>query len=1222
MDDKINAVYLEIFNKFRGSIDDIFSEQERQWNAKSNVKDFTPSMNKFSFKELINQSKAALGRSSKDNERYDVAAGLIQDVSAFTKVDHLIGVMFHETVVTGANVLMGIYKYLTEFRAAVAACNPGKGGTDFKSMKADMLAGSPTISSAGATLTIVNKKVAAAELKVLELSDSDSDTAILAAIEHTANHSLLYRSFIEKLMQHSGDLQGMIEIKFSDRNLYIDYSVLIKEVTSLFETTKFYFNKFRGFIPDELRKDYEDLKTPGSIPFLEENLMEEVIRGSRLLGVDRQNIGILKLNNDVSETFKLLTGQYMYYKDLAMFPNLTKIPKDNKLVDDKTYPDHSAYYKSVTYFNLAVGVTPAGIVYKTNTKAAAMLETRNTKNKQAYFRHLAGFSFAYDVSTEPSFACADPTAQGALVQFNNMLFHLLSVCFDPTSRHIYAPIINNLVNSSLNSNIMGNHVIPDLRSLMEGVNNCADNARDGDANIAALGVPVMYDISTIVPNVDTILFASLSAIIQNLQSGFANNTSTKIATESLTDIPMFVRETMKANLPIFEKLFDLLRMRCNILRLTLEKGAKVMLLAGYAPAAPIGGVTFVPVGTKDGEYRNRLDGILKSIVEGCQTVIKIIKQTTSDMNDVPKFMETSQEFIADYEAANHKKPLALISSILSPLVNMDPFVGMTKELNNEFMPVAIYGTTSFKFLYGTRAVLKSSVPADVSMVDRFNELVTLYNSMTNPIYAVDVGRMADYTLPLIKLTRFLVDANQYKRLFTGVNYYLYLTADTGDLSLLKQKNVIEVKFAVFENKPGAVPYQLNNLKELIDLTESKYQDDRLRTLSHNILNDQSIDSSRDKIMIYNILDMNIVPINVHAMQRELPLANLYNYSWTFDKMICSLLNINSDILSGADFRESEARFMTKMVVSPYGTIHRNDYDSYMNNIFRGYTDTEMGRPKYLSDQIFNKVLFGEVYRGPYEWNKRGPQANGRYKSMLSYNEIYMYIFAYWLKASTGKDYTEIIRLEGTKHLENLLTAHYREMAVDLASYIYLKNQKQPANDYTNWVSTDDMNFKQLVIKHTWSPDEIESLKILFKYMLEQPHKEDSNYRYEQMEVYNNNNFHLSFLKSPAPKAQPNAFNDVVVIPLISVDYRIALNKLGYERFNTNFIRSLTFLGQIHRLINYKISKDLTAHSDVVIRGNSMVDPNVVDYARNRAFNATSHMSTTPHSSYVADDTRR
>jgi hypothetical protein len=49
-----------------------------------------------------------------------------------------------------------------------------------------------------------------------------------------------------------------------------------------------------------------------------------------------------------------------------------------------------------------------------------------------------------------------------------------------------------------------------------------------------------------------------------------------------------------------------------------------------------------------------------------------------------------------------------------------------------------------------------------------------------------------------------------------------------------------------------------------------------------------VGSGRGLEQIFNLVDMNIIPINVHAMMRDIPLANLYNYEYTFEQMIVSM----------------------------------------------------------------------------------------------------------------------------------------------------------------------------------------------------------------------------------------------------------------------------------------------------------------------------------------------
>jgi hypothetical protein len=45
---------------------------------------------------------------------------------------------------------------------------------------------------------------------------------------------------------------------------------------------------------------------------------------------------------------------------------------------------------------------------------------------------------------------------------------------------------------------------------------------------------------------------------------------------------------------------------------------------------------------------------------------------------------------------------------------------------------------------------------------------------------------------------------------------------------------------------------------------------------------------RARVIMVNIIDLGIVPINVHSLMREIPLTNLYNYAMTFDQFVDEL----------------------------------------------------------------------------------------------------------------------------------------------------------------------------------------------------------------------------------------------------------------------------------------------------------------------------------------------
>jgi hypothetical protein len=110
-----------------------------------------------------------------------------------------------------------------------------------------------------------------------------------------------------------------------------------------------------------------------------------------------------------------------------------------------------------------------------------------------------------------------------------------------------------------------------------------------------------------------------------------------------------------------------------------------------------------------------------------------------------------------------------------------------------------------------------------------------------------------------------------------------------------------------------------NLSELINLLENQLNENKkheivkkLTTLctSNPTLIDYNLD--RQKARILNVIDLNINPINVHALMREVPLINVYNYAFTFDNIIKSFIyNVNPDELyDKGGLRDSSKKSVT------------------------------------------------------------------------------------------------------------------------------------------------------------------------------------------------------------------------------------------------------------------------------------------------------------------------
>jgi hypothetical protein len=135
-------------------------------------------------------------------------------------------------------------------------------------------------------------------------------------------------------------------------------------------------------------------------------------------------------------------------------------------------------------------------------------------------------------------------------------------------------------------------------------------------------------------------------------------------------------------------------------------------------------------------------------------------------------------------------------------------------------------------------------------------------------------------------------------------------------------------------------------------------------------------TSREREQILSLIEMNVIPINVHALMRGVPLANIYNYEASFDQFAAQMLGEKA-VAQPRNARQ----MMLKLLANPYCEVTAREYGSdvtdngsagFIHRIFRGDNGIGMGRPKFLSDQLFNKALFGSVYQSRHDWDEGGP----------------------------------------------------------------------------------------------------------------------------------------------------------------------------------------------------------------------------------------------------------
>jgi hypothetical protein len=104
------------------------------------------------------------------------------------------------------------------------------------------------------------------------------------------------------------------------------------------------------------------------------------------------------------------------------------------------------------------------------------------------------------------------------------------------------------------------------------------------------------------------------------------------------------------------------------------------------------------------------------------------------------------------------------------------------------------------------------------------------------------------------------------------------------------------------------------------------------------------------------------------MQREIGFANIFNYSYTFDEIIKKTLGIalrdaTSAIVANSTYQQNEKSgdFLTRRLIGPHNVVEKGSYDRHVSKLMAGYAGLELGTPKYLSDQLWNKVLLNTAY---------------------------------------------------------------------------------------------------------------------------------------------------------------------------------------------------------------------------------------------------------------------
>ena len=431
---------------------------------------------------------------------------------------------------------------------------------------------------------------------------------------YLTNYPLIMKYFIENLFGFvNNELISVRIINDSKSHIQFDFGNLTSIVEELISDIKHYINKFRPFMSKEIIDRYERKVNVGSVNWFEEKFIDELFKGKgagvddtyekntlneisilsnnvfthliRNTGVSLHNINIDPAGGGINAVIAAITNssrtaQYSYesygnllseliFYDNSSYGKLTKtfptgplpIGTDNKVFTDPL-PDGAA------------GNIPTGIRRLLCGKRAINDQAANIP-----WLNSAGEWNGTDGQFTHRFAIwSDKNIQdfkSLLFSFNQLLALYLRTCSDNITNKIYVELIGPFANSISSSAVFSPHgnTFPDLHIQTGGFSSFG---RRGDP----------------IPN--KIICTSLAYVMQRMISDInPRNQNFDYLLNSLTEVPVYMKDKYKNSLCYIAKLLRTLISKCDLIKDIIQK-TKINLTRssqiaanGAAPFAPI-----------------------------------------------------------------------------------------------------------------------------------------------------------------------------------------------------------------------------------------------------------------------------------------------------------------------------------------------------------------------------------------------------------------------------------------------------------------------------------------------------------------------------------------------------------------------------------------------------------------------------------------------------------
>lgn len=537
---------------------------------------------------------------------------------------------------------------------------------------------------------------------------------------------------------------------------------------------------------------------------------------------------------------------------------------------------------------------------------------------------------------------------GLVAMFNRIIQQYMNTFFDRLNSKFYSPLVEDFATGHFSPAIVNSKAYSDV------------NIMNDAGGASPYGI---------VPPGIVVASSNARGIRLVLNKRDDKGVAKLYALNSLADVSPGMKETMRANLPLFRSAFKDLYEQAEILKrllfATLNKDQLVYARGVINDEALIAEANF-----KDKSatmYLNRavahpelthnyFKQAIELVQQGCDVLMKASNQVYKELNDAPLFGETYNGSLTEFKQKAGVYPV-------TPVSLAQFFV------NEKFMPGQPHGGERFKLAYA----LRGFSDFQISKAPVYEELLRMYNITVPEGAKMNSKYFEEYTKSHVPLLQMLVKLNGHATTFNDTNNSLGgLLAGSVELNMARIRPAANVDNNNL--KPFVVsPRSYDDLISLITNTDVEYERQRFVELyARDPAGQANPENERSNIQYRNLIETGIVPVNVNALQREIPLVNLLNYAYTFEKYVIESLGVvlpaagNEIIADDLPANASRSQMMAFSLAKPYGAIGRGVFDNEYKDIIIG-SGSEGGRlrferPKFISDQIWNRLCMRSMMK--------------------------------------------------------------------------------------------------------------------------------------------------------------------------------------------------------------------------------------------------------------------